>query len=150
MDSIDWIRYSGTWHEWARAPGILFQLGCPSSTVVARYDPIYDPHDPNKLMAIRVVNSCRRFGFLPSSAEGTGVPVGPTSLHVSFDQIPDRSQGPNYRVLATDYDHWAVVTGPKDNNGRTRMWWILGRRPYDQSSMERLETLRAFVQNKVQ
>ncbi len=116
VDSVDLVKYMGTWYEIAAFPQ-RFQKGCHCS--VAEYTMTDKGY-------VRVVNSCRRKGpdgkLTRAKAKAFVVPgSGNAKLKVQFFW-PFRG---NYWIIDLDKDYvWAVVGDPS-----RKYLWILSRTP---------------------
>jgi len=102
-------QYLGTWYEYERFDN-PFEIAVKCGT--AQYDLIDS-------QTVRVVNAGIRqiklFNFVktvPTEVNGTAVvldPSKPAELKVSFSEYDMSGNGPNYFVVDTDYNNYAVV-----------------------------------------
>ncbi|XP_030384474.1 apolipoprotein D [Scaptodrosophila lebanonensis] len=99
MDTFDLEAYLGIWYENAKYP-FAFDIG--KKCIYANYTLIDGS-------TVGVVNAAiNRFTGQPSSVTGTAKVIAPAQLAVTFskNQVANR---PNYLVLGTDYESYAVV-----------------------------------------
>lgn len=112
MTPFDARRYLGVWYQVAAIPA-LFSIGCQRSKAeyALRSDGI-----------ILVSNTCVNKSGKIRAAQGTAHLLGENVglLEVSFG-IPFIGEA-NYRVLETDYEHYALVGGKSKD-----YLWILSR-----------------------
>lgn len=117
---MDWLAYSGKWHEFARTP-LIWEEFCDSAT--ANYTLNADQK------TVSVVNRCYSYdGKLLDTRMGTATIAGPYHLSLIFDDGRPASIIPaRYEVLLTDYKGFAVVQSDKN-------LWILTREAHPSRS----------------
>ncbi len=114
---FDPVRYQGLWWGIARFDTLPFLKGCDRGTAQYTWD------SGQKIM--NITNSCYKNSQIVKTATGKAyVPnwLHPGRLIVTFDQQPGRSEP--YWIQYTDYDNYAIVSGPPGCN----VLWILSRR----------------------
>ncbi len=110
--------YLGIWWEAARSKN-WYETGCKRSR--AEYRPRNDGS-----AAVSVTNYCYldngRTTFIKGTAWLTNPLDQPYAFHVAFENMPDLypAREPNYEVVITDYNTYAVVQGVGD-------LWVLTR-----------------------
>ncbi len=124
VQSVDLVRYSGTWYEIARLPN-WFQ-----STCVADTQADYRPEGEN----VSVLNQCRKADGTIEQADGIAKVVEGSQgakLRVSFF----RPFYGDYWILDLDPDYrWVLVGEP----GRDYAWILAREKALDATTLERL------------
>jgi len=119
VQNFDVQRYLGKWHGYSKYPQRRFARNSCSTVFYS------DGTVPGGLPTVNVVNR----GFsnetgVYSRAVGTAVapnPAVPAALIVSFRrQTFPVSTSPNYNVIGTDYDNFALVYGCRPQSGNTK------------------------------
>jgi len=115
--------YTGTWHEYSR----LFLVGeLYGKCVRATYS---DNGDGTVGVFNEQISSLTgQYIFI----NGTATPADPqyAEFTVNFEQVPVETSRPNYRVLATDYENFAIVYDCLDILGgafKAESLWLLTR-----------------------
>ena len=135
-------KYSGEWYEissdwWFPAP--FLGGDCTKAT----YTPIFDG-------TITVLNETYTWFAGDFAMEGAAIvsDTGDASLNVEFGDVPSASATPNYTVLSTDYETYAVVYSC-DNEGwyANDYFWILSRTP--ELSDDKMLEILAIVAEKL-
>jgi len=109
--------YMGRWYQIARIPQ-WFDRGCPKAT--ADYQLLANG-------SVSVLNRCVDESgneIRQVSGIATPDPSCPAALRVEFPGFPPGPSGPNYLVLSTDYENYALVGTPDKS-----ALWVLSRTP---------------------
>ncbi|KAL8575376.1 hypothetical protein ACOMHN_048669 [Nucella lapillus] len=152
---FDVTRYLGKWWEYKRFPApfeIASTCGFANYTLIAIRSRSSTP--AYKRSTCDLFFKYRK----PIVAVGEAVvvdPAKPGELQVSFGNMPAGDGKPNYFVVDTDYENFAVVFSCSDFGiGNIQFLWILtraqGRRPDNQGAIEKTLTnsgvdLRPFI-----
>merc|ERR1712133_61938 len=132
VSSFDVSRYVGTWYEYSNVFEI-FQVG--GNCVRATYT---DNNDGSVGVFNEQINALTgKYGNINGTARIADQAYA--ELVVNFDTVPFTSSSPNYKVLDTDYDNYAVVYNCNNFLGFFKsesLWFLTRAQSPDQSIVD--------------